>query len=122
MSGSVVPAIFVTFPKSISHHNKSGQCHIKSSIKAKVICRFVTFERDSSVEQVFQTGSMHELSGKRVEVKSATPRGSGPIAGRGGLVDQRMWGPRPMGGRGMGVFPGQLNPQGYGMGGYGGVG
>lgn len=83
---------------------------------------FVTFERDSSVEQVFQTGSMHELSGKRVEVKSATPRGSGPIAGRGGLADQRMWGPRPMGGRGMGVFPGQLNPQGYGMGGYGGVG
>lgn len=83
---------------------------------------FVTFERDSSVEQVFQVGSMHELSGKRVEVKSATPRGSGPVAGRGSLAEQRMWGPRPMGGRGMGSFPGQMSPQGFGMGGYGAVG
>ncbi len=84
--------------------------------------RFVTFERDASVEQVFQVGSMHELSGKRVEVKSATPRGSGPVAGRGSLAEQRMWGPRPMGGRGMGSFPGQMSPQGFGMGGYGAVG
>ena len=65
---------------------------------------------------------MHELSGKRVEVKSATPRGSGPVAGRGSLAEQRMWGPRPMGGRGMGSFPGQMSPQGFGMGGYGAVG
>ncbi len=65
---------------------------------------------------------MHELSGKRVEVKSATPRGSGPVAGRGSLAEQRMWGPRPMGGRGMGSFPGQMSPQGFGMGSYGAVG
>ncbi len=87
-----------------------------------IACRFVTFERDSSVEQVFQVGSMHELSGKRVEVKSATPRGSGPVAGRAGIAEQRMWGPRPMGGRGMGIFPGQVSPQGFGMGAYGAVG
>lgn len=83
---------------------------------------FVTFERDSSVEQVFSMGSMHELSGKRVEVKSATPRGSGPVASRG-LIDQRLWGgPRMMGGARVGVFPGQLGPQNFPMGGYGGVG
>ena len=65
---------------------------------------------------------MHELSGKRVEVKSATPRGSGPVAGRGMLGDQRMWGRGvPMGGRGMGIFPGQMSPQ-YGMNPYNAVG
>jgi heterogeneous nuclear ribonucleoprotein A1/A3 len=99
--------------------------HFSSSILKPCrlwVCRFVTFERDSSVEQVFQVGTMHELSGKRVEVKSATPRGSGPVAGRGSLAEQRMWGPRPMGGRGMGSFPGQMSPQGFGMGGYGAVG
>lgn len=35
------------------------------------------------MEKVFITGTMHDISGKRVEVKTATPRGSGPI-GRGG--------------------------------------
>ena len=95
-----------------------------SHSKPHCLCvrRFVTFERDSSVEQVFQVGSMHELSGKRVEVKSATPRGSGPVAGRGSLAEQRMWGPRSTGGRGMGSFPGQISHQGFGMGGYGAVG
>lgn len=44
--------------------------------------RFVTFEDDSAVEKVFTTGTMHDISGKRVEVKTATPRGSGPV-GRG---------------------------------------
>ena len=41
-------------------------------------CRFVTFEDDSAVDQVFGGGPMHEISGKKVEVKAATPRGSGP--------------------------------------------
>ncbi|KAL3147898.1 hypothetical protein ABBQ32_002613 [Trebouxia sp. C0010 RCD-2024] len=83
---------------------------------------FVTFERESSVEQVFQVGTMHELSGKRVEVKSATPRGSGPVTGRGMVGDRRMMsqGP-PMGGRGMGMMPGQMSPQ-YGMNPYNAVG
>lgn len=65
---------------------------------------------------------MHELSGKRVEVKSATPRGSGPVASRGMLGDQRMWDRGvPMGGRGMGVFQGQMSPP-YGMNPYNAVG
>ena len=65
---------------------------------------------------------MHELSGKQVEVKSATPRGSGPVIGRGSLAEHRMWGARPMGGRGMGIFPGQMPAQGFGMGSYAAVG
>lgn len=65
---------------------------------------------------------MHELSGKRVEVKSATPRGSGPVAGRGMIGDRRMLshGP-PMVGRGMGMMPSQMSPQ-YGMNPYSAVG
>lgn len=43
---------------------------------------FVTFDDETSVDAVFEAGSMHEISGKRVEVKSATPKGSGP-QGRG---------------------------------------
>ena len=34
------------------------------------------------MDQVFGGGPMHEISGKKVEVKPATPRGSGP-QGRG---------------------------------------
>ena len=65
---------------------------------------------------------MHELSGKRVEVKSATPRGSGPVTGRGMVGDRRMMGQGPpMGGRGMGMMPGQMSPQ-YGMNPYNAVG
>lgn len=65
---------------------------------------------------------MHELSGKRVEVKSAHPRGSGPVAGRGMIGDRRGFsqGP-PMGGRGMGMVPSQMSPQ-YGMNPYSVVG
>lgn len=71
-----------------------------------------------------QVGTMHELSGKRVEVKSATPRGSGPVTGRGGMLgDRRMLGGHgpPMGARGMGMMPGQMPPQ-YGMNPYNAVG
>lgn len=65
---------------------------------------------------------MHELSGKRVEVKSATPRGSGPVAGRGMIGDRRMLSHgAPMGGRGMGVMPSQMSPP-YGMNPYSAVG
>ena len=35
------------------------------------------------MEKVFAAGTMHDLAGKRVEVKTATPRGSGPMGGRG---------------------------------------
>ncbi|KAL6774559.1 hypothetical protein ACKKBG_A25475 [Auxenochlorella protothecoides x Auxenochlorella symbiontica] len=38
---------------------------------------FVTFAEDVSAERVFAAGAMHELRGKRVEVKPATPKGSG---------------------------------------------
>jgi len=50
---------------------------------------FVTFEEDSSAERAFAAGPMHEISGKQVEVKPATPKGTGPqpstriAAGRG---------------------------------------
>ncbi|KAG1668656.1 hypothetical protein FOA52_001262 [Chlamydomonas sp. UWO 241] len=49
---------------------------------------FVTFEEEDSVNDIFKTGTMHMLGGKQVEVKSATPKGSGPMAmqsGRGGM-------------------------------------
>ena len=35
------------------------------------------------MEKVFRIGNMHTLAGKQVEVKTATPRGSGPVGGRG---------------------------------------
>lgn len=38
---------------------------------------FVTFEEDTSAERVFAAGQMHELGGKNVEVKPATPKGTG---------------------------------------------
>jgi hypothetical protein len=56
--------------------------------------RFITFAEESSVAAVFGAGSMQEIAGKRVEVKAATPKGSGPVgrgpamgamAGRGGM-------------------------------------
>lgn len=40
---------------------------------------FVTFAEDASAEAVFAAGSMHDLGGKRVEVKPATPKGSGSL-------------------------------------------
>lgn len=43
---------------------------------------FITFEEDGAAERVFQVGVMHDIRGKRVEVKPATPKGSGPqVAG-----------------------------------------
>lgn len=39
----------------------------------------MTFAEDSSAEAVFAAGSMHDLGGKRVEVKPATPKGSGSL-------------------------------------------
>lgn len=75
---------------------------------------FITFEEESSVIKVFQAGPMHEISGKKVEVKNATPKGSGPQGrgitpgGRGALLP---------GGRGF--LPGRAYPEfppGYGMG------
>lgn len=39
---------------------------------------FVTFEEDGAAERVFEAGLMHEILGKRVEVKHATPKGTGP--------------------------------------------
>lgn len=78
---------------------------------------FVTFGEESSVEKVFAAGQMHELGGKQVEVKSATPKGSGPQSGRGGgrgTVSAGGYGGRGYGG-GRGGFAG------YG-GGYGAYG
>ena len=39
---------------------------------------------------MFAKGRMHELAGKSVEVKRATPKGSGPAFGRG--VPMQRWG------------------------------
>ncbi|KAG2431322.1 hypothetical protein HYH02_013451 [Chlamydomonas schloesseri] len=95
---------------------------------------FVTFAEEPSVEKVFAAGQMHELGGKQVEVKSATPKGSGPQAGRGagrgavsagGAYGGRGYGGggrggyyqgQGYGGYGYGAFPG------YGAGGFGGYG
>lgn len=43
---------------------------------------FVTFVEDDSAEKVFAAGQMHELGGKRVEVKPATPKGAGSQTSR----------------------------------------
>jgi hypothetical protein len=39
---------------------------------------FITFEEEAAVQRVFAAGPMQQLAGKLVEVKSATPKGSGP--------------------------------------------
>ena len=41
------------------------------------------------MDRVFAKGRMHELAGKSVEVKRATPKGSGPAFGRG--VPMQRW-------------------------------
>ena len=51
------------------------------------------------MDRVFGAGPMHDLAGKKVEVKPATPRGSGP-QGRGILLE------RPPGGAFRGFPPG----------------
>jgi len=45
-------------------------------------CRFVTFQDEESVLKVFSAGPMQQVGGKQVEVKSATPKGSGARAPR----------------------------------------
>lgn len=56
--------------------------------------RFITYEDEAAVDRVFAKGRMHELAGKSVEVKRATPKGSGPAFGRG--VPMQRWGPGPL--------------------------
>lgn len=46
-------------------------------------CRFITYDEEGAIEKVFAHGRMHELAGKSVEVKRATPKGTGPSLGRG---------------------------------------
>ena len=50
--------------------------------------RFITYQDDASVDRAFSAGPMHDLAGKKVEVKPATPRGSGPVGRGGGLLDR----------------------------------
>ncbi|CAK0784243.1 hypothetical protein CVIRNUC_007447 [Coccomyxa viridis] len=44
---------------------------------------FITYDEEGAIEKVFAQGRMHELAGKSVEVKRATPKGTGPSLGRG---------------------------------------
>eukprot|EP00798_Chlamydomonas_sp_ICE-L_P029365 gene29365-12456_t len=41
-----------------------------------LLCSFVTFEDEETIQKVLEVGSMHKLGGKEVEVKNATPKGS----------------------------------------------
>lgn len=87
---------------------------------------FVTFEEEEAVQKVLENGQMHELGGKQVEVKNATPKGSGPqMGGRnsgynggGGGGGRGPAGGRGYGGRGYD----QYAQQGYGMAGAYGYG
>lgn len=47
-----------------------------------ILDRFITYEEEAAIEKVFAKGRMHELAGKSVEVKRATPKGTGPAVGR----------------------------------------
>jgi heterogeneous nuclear ribonucleoprotein A1/A3 len=40
---------------------------------------FITFQEEDAVDRVFTAGTMHEINGKRVEVKTATPKGTGSL-------------------------------------------
>lgn len=73
--------------------------------------RFITFEEDEAVEKVFAAGSMQELGGKRVEIKQATPKGTGG-GGMGGGGGGGAAGPR-------GAGPGGVEQRGAGGGGRG---
>lgn len=66
--------------------------------------RFITYEDESAVDRVFGAGPMHDLVGKKVEVKPATPRGSGP-QGRGALPDRGPGGYRGLSPAGRGPYP-----------------
>eukprot|EP00878_Enallax_costatus_P017996 GHUV01018922.1.p1 GENE.GHUV01018922.1~~GHUV01018922.1.p1 ORF type:complete len:230 (+),score=48.72 GHUV01018922.1:339-1028(+) len=77
---------------------------------------FVAFEDEASVQAVFAAGSIQEISGKRVEVKTATPKGSGPIGrGPGLLLGQRLGMP---GAAVAGRYPEGMTPYGMGPAGY----
>ncbi|EFN53389.1 hypothetical protein CHLNCDRAFT_36600 [Chlorella variabilis] len=91
---------------------------------------FVTFAEDASAESVFAAGTMHDLGGKKVEVKPATPKGSGSLSrpsGSGGGSGARPGGgggggrqmPPFAGGGGPALFGGQPAPAPYGASGYG---
>ena len=103
-------------------------CHAHSALPACAVsltlplpCSFVTFEEESSVDDCFNYGSHHELAGKKVEVKSATPRGSGPVGpstGRGPIGQRGLLPERPGFGPRQGQaypFPGQMGSPNYGM-------
>jgi heterogeneous nuclear ribonucleoprotein A1/A3 len=82
-------------------------------------CSFITFEDEASVASVFNAGSMQELGGKKVEVKTATPKGSGPI-GRGpaGMAATAALGrgiTLPAGAS-RGIMPGRFGEFAYGIG------
>lgn len=82
--------------------------------------RFITFDDESSVERVFTAGSMQELGGKKVEVKAATPKGSGPqgpsrFSGRGAFPAAAAAGRGFPGGR---AFPAEYGQMGFGVPGY----
>lgn len=81
---------------------KSLHCSPRFS-PARYLYRFVTFEHDESAEAALGAGAMHDIGGRRVEVKPATPKGSGAQARGAG----------PLGGPGAG--PGG---PGRGRGGY----
>ena len=80
----------------VSSPSRTHVCVIEEVMHRDVPCRFVTFEDDSAVERVFGAGRMHTIGGKSVEVKPATPRGSGPT----GIAISRGF-PMVLPGRGM---------------------
>lgn len=77
-----------------------SQCAPEQQYAAANFCcpldRFITYEDEEAIEKVFAKGRMHELAGKNVEVKRATPKGTGPTLGRG--QGWRSYEARPEGG------------------------
>mmetsp|Transcript_6770 Transcript_6770/g.27980 ORF Transcript_6770/g.27980 Transcript_6770/m.27980 type:complete len:231 (+) Transcript_6770:228-920(+) len=72
---------------------------------------FITFQRDESAKQVLQN-RYHDMLGKRVEVKSAVPRGQAPPPQRGPPRSSQGYGyGQPRGGPAQG---GSGNSYGYG--------
>ncbi|MEW5299950.1 MAG: hypothetical protein WDW36_002918 [Sanguina aurantia] len=78
---------------------------------------FVTFESEEAVAKVFEAGQMHRVGGKQVEVKSATPKGSGPQAGGRGMASNYGTGMGVAGAVGLGVG-GNVGAPGGGRGDY----
>ena len=96
-----------------------SQAHSSITDGRLYICSFVTFDDDVAVEAVFGAGRMHTIGGKQVEVKPATPRGSGPAGVPAVARFPMVVPPRGMG-RGfgdmgaMGGFPGAPYAGAYG--------